>query len=182
MRNCEQTKGLSVLAHGISVKNYLFDLINHLKSGEPLKYEWKLPEWVYDNKNLLLSSLPSNKILQRYAILHDCGKPFCQEIDGDNKTHFKNHADVSYQTFKKIYDDPIAAFLIKHDMDIHLLKSNDVLEFSKNPYAIVLLLTGLAEIHSNAQMFGGFDSVSFKIKWKSINKRGKQIITNIKNN
>ena len=46
MRNCEQTKGLSVLAHGISVKNYLFDLINHLKSGEPLKYEWKLPEWV----------------------------------------------------------------------------------------------------------------------------------------
>ncbi len=182
MRNCEQTKGLSVLAHGISVKNYLFDLINHLKSGEPLKYEWKLPEWVYDNKNILLSSLPSNKILQRYTILHDCGKPFCREIGDDNKTHFKNHADVSYQTFKKIYDDPIAAFLIKHDMDIHLLKSNDVLKFSKNPYAIVLLLTGLAEIHSNAQMFGGFDSVSFKIKWKSINKRGKQIITNIKNN
>ena len=38
-----------------------------------------------------------------------------------------------------------------------------------------LLLAGLAEIHSNAEMFGGLDSVSFKIKWKQINKRGKAI-------
>ena len=30
MSECEQTKNQSVLEHGISVKNYLFDLINHL--------------------------------------------------------------------------------------------------------------------------------------------------------
>ena len=49
MSECEQTKGQSVLDHGISVKNYLFDLINHLRSGKPLQYEWKLPDWVLDN-------------------------------------------------------------------------------------------------------------------------------------
>ena len=61
-------------------------------------------------------------------------------------------------------------------MDIHLLKSDGVEEFAKNPHAFTLLLTGLAEIHSNAEMFGGLESVGFKIKWKSINQRGKQIL------
>jgi len=47
MSECEQTKGQSVLDHGISVKNYLFDLINHLRTGTTLQYEWKLPDCVY---------------------------------------------------------------------------------------------------------------------------------------
>jgi hypothetical protein len=89
---------------------------------------------------------------------------------------------VSYQIFKQIFNNDVAAELILHDMDIHLLKSSGVDEFSKNPFALTLLLTGLAELHSNAQMFGGLDSISFKIKFKSINQRGKQILNNIKNN
>ena len=66
-------------------------------------------------------------------------------------------------------------------MDIHLLKSDGVVEFCQNPHSLTLLLTGLAELHSNAQMFGGLDSTSFKIKWKCINQRGKQIINQLKN-
>lgn len=62
------------------------------------------------------------------------------------------------------------------DMDIHVLKSDGVEEFASRPEAISLLLTGLAEIHANAEMFGGIESTSFKIKFKQINKRGKQII------
>lgn len=182
MRNCEQTKGLSVLDHGISVKNYLFDLINHLKTGDSLKYDWILPDWLMSNKDLILSSLPDDYTLELYTTYHDCGKPFCLTIDNDGKRHFPNHAEVSYQIFKQIFNNDVAAELIRRDMDIHLLKSTGVDEFCKNPFAITLLLAGLAEVHSNAQIFGGPDSTSFKIKFKSINQRGKQILNKLKNN
>lgn len=176
MRSCEQTKGLSILEHGESVRDYLFDLINHLKYGTPLQYEWKIPEWVHKHKNLILSSLPDNITLELYTVYHDCGKQYCLEIDSEGKRHFPNHAQISYEVFKGIFDNPVAADLILHDMDIHTLKSEGVEKFSKNPHALTLLLTGLAEIHSNAAMFGGMDSTSFKIKWKCISKRGSQII------
>ena len=182
MKHCEQTKGLSVLEHGVSVKNYLFDLINHLRTDDKLEYDWVLPDWLYTNKDLILSSLPDDKTLELYTKYHDCGKPFCLTIDSDGKRHFPNHSEVSYQIFKQIFNNDVSAELIRHDMDIHLLKSDGVDEFSKNPLAITLLLTGLTEVHSNAQIFGGLGSISFKIKNKSINQRGKQILNKIKNN
>jgi len=182
MRNCEQTKGQSVLEHGISVRNYLFDLINHLRNGDTLKYKWILPDWIYDNKDFIIKSLPSDDTLNLYTKYHDCGKPFCLTIDEEGRKHFPNHAEVSYKIFKQVFTNDIAAELIKHDMDIHLLKSDGIDDFCKNPHALTLLLTGLAEIHSNSQMFGGLDSTSFKIKYKSINKRGKQILNKLKNN
>ena len=182
MKSCPQTKSQSVLEHGISVKNHLMDLLDHLEHGTELKYEWKLPEWIYAEKDLILQNLPDRKTLKLYTIMHDAGKPFCLEIDEEGRRHFPNHAQVSYETFTKFYDDPTAAELILHDMDIHTLKSEGVEEFSKTPHAITLLISGLAEIHSNAKMFGGIDSTSFKIKHKCISKRGKQIINLIKNN
>jgi len=154
MKSCPQTETQSVLDHGFSVKNYLFDLLDHLEKGTPLKFEWKLPEWVYEEKEFILKG----------------------------KRHFPNHAEASYNTFINLFDDNAAADLIRRDMDIHLLKSEGVDDFCKNPNAIASLITGLAEIHSNAKMFGGIESTSFKIKWKSISKRGKQIIQTIKNN
>jgi len=60
-------------------------------------------------------------------------------------------------------------------MNIHLLKDVDIQSFCDNEYAATLLLTGLAEIHANADMFGGIESTSFKMKWKQINRRGKKI-------
>lgn len=180
MSNCEQFKGQSVLEHGISVSNYLFDLLDYLRNGTTLKYDWILPDWVTKHKDLILKSLPSDETLKLYTQFHDCGKPFCLTIDEDGKRHFPNHAQVSYQIFKQVFNDDIAADLILHDMDIHLLKSDGVESFSKHPYALTLLIVGLAEIHSNSQMFGGIGSTSFKIKLKSITQRGKQII-NLKN-
>ena len=181
MHSCEQAKGMSVLEHGFSVKNYLFDLLNHLRYNKPLKYNWCIPDWLYTNKEFILSSLADDYTLKIYTIFHDIGKPYCLTIDDDGKRHFPNHAEVSYQIFTKVFDDSIAAELIRHDMDIHLLKSDGVEQFCKNPYALTLLLTGLAEIHSNASMFGGINSTSFKIKHKSITQRGKQIINQLKN-
>jgi len=181
MKECEQTKGMSVYEHGVSVQNYLFDLLNHMRTGEKLKYEWKIPEWIYQNKDLILSSLPDDETLSLYTKYHDIGKPYCLSIDDEGKRHFPNHAQKSFEVFSKLFDNQVAAHLILHDMDIHLLKSKDVEEFSKLPHCITLLLTGLAEIHSNCKMFGGLESTSFKIKYKSINQRGKQLFELIKN-
>lgn len=178
MKSCGQTETQSVLQHGYSVKNHLFDLLDHLEFGTPLKYTWKLPEWVITHKQLFLNQLPSRETLKLATVMHDCGKPFCLEIDETGRRHYPNHAQISYDVFTRFYNDPVAAELILHDMDIHLLKAEGVEEFSKNPNALTHLLIGLSELHSNARMFGGIESTGFKIKYKSICQRGKQIITN----
>ena len=166
MINCEQTKGQNILEHGISVKNYLFDLLNHIKNDEPLKYEWKLPKWILskENKDLFINNLPSDETLDLYTTYHDCGKPFCVKVDSDGKKHFPEHVIYSYEVFNKFFDNKIASELVLHDMYIHLLKANGEKEFSDNSNALTLLLSGLSEVHSNSNMFGGLDSISFKIK------------------
>lgn len=182
MKNCEQTKNQSVLQHGFSVKNYLFDLLNHLRHGSNLKYQWVLPDWVIQNKDFILSQLVDDRTLKLYTILHDIGKPFCLQIDENGKRHFPNHAQVSYDIFTQLFDNKVAADLILHDMDIHMLKSDGIDEFMKQPNYLTSLIVGLAELHSNASLFGGIESTSFKIKQKSITQRGKQIFNKIKNN
>jgi hypothetical protein len=181
MASCEQTPGLSILEHGLSVRNYLFDLLNHLRYGKKLEYKWILPNWIYEYKDFILSKLPDDITLELYTKFHDCGKPFVKTIDTDGKIHFKNHSKESHKMFKKVFDNDIAARLILKDMDIHLLKSDGVREFCKSDLAITLLLSGLSEIHSNSEMFGGLDSTSFKIKYKSIKSRGRKILEILSN-
>jgi len=48
------------------------------------------------------------------------------------------------------------------------------------PEAAALLLTAIAEVHSNAEMFGGHDSDSFKAKIKRLDKRGRIAIAAMK--
>ena len=180
MKSAPQTNTQSVYEHGESVRNYMFDLLDHLEDGTPLKYEWKLPDWVYDNKELLLSSLPDSETLSLYTLYHDCGKPFCITYDNEGRKHFPDHANVSHETFKQHFNNEVAADLVKRDMDFHLLKSEGLKSFSEYEYCTTLMLSALAEVHSNATMFGGIDSVSFKIKWKHTNKRGRQVLDLIK--
>lgn len=179
MRNCEQTKGMSVLEHGLQVARYFNDLRNHVLYGEDLKYQWKLPEWVFNN-DLWEGLLPIEKV-REYQIYHDCGKPFCRVIGEDGRVHFPEHAKVSYELWMHLGKDELVGRLIKEDMDIHLMKASGIEEFSGRVTANTLLLTGLAEIHANASMFGGIDSTSFKIKYKQINKRGKALIPYLEN-
>lgn len=180
--SCEQTKGLSVLEHGQMVNSYLFDLVDHLKYGKNLKFNWKLPTWVYEYKQEILDDLPDNRTLELYTIYHDCGKPFCLETDELGRRHFPNHAEVSYRIFSDVFNNSIAPNLILHDMDIHLLKSDGVDDFCKVNNHLTLLITGLSEIHANSEIFGGIESTSFKIKHKSISKNGLRILKNKKQN
>lgn len=170
MKNCPQTETQSVYQHGLSVKDYTFDLIE-----DQSKFLWKLPDWFAQYKNQIVKSLYPKDMIAEYTTFHDCGKPYCLSIDLEGKRHFPNHCQVSYDTWLSLGGDEKIAKLILNDMKMHTIKAVEVDEFITYPEAITLLIVSLAEVHSNAAMFGGIDSVSFKIKWNQINKRGKAI-------
>jgi hypothetical protein len=184
MKTCFQSKGQSILQHGESVHEYYLDLHHHLFNGEALKLEWRLPDWLMANKDFIKSKLYDLELLRDYHIYHDCGKPLCVTIDAEGKQHFPNHAQASFDRWTEcsIQDPRNAAIgrLILMDMDMHTVKAEGLLDMSKRPEAISLLITALCEIHSNASMFGGIESTSFKIKWKHLDKRGRQLINLIK--
>jgi len=174
MQNCRQTDTQSVYQHGLSVRDHIFELISFLKTGQ-INEGWRLPDWMQQYQKQLLNSLLPEDIIEEYTIFHDCGKPYCITIDEQGKRHFPNHTEVSAKTWQSISSNQTVINLILWDMKIHTMKAVDIEEFIKHPEAITLLLAGLAEVHSNAKMFGGIESESFKIKWNQINKRGKAI-------
>lgn len=174
MQHCPQTDTQSVYQHGVSVKEHTFTLIQMLQSGE-IQNGWILPNWFSQYRQQILARLLPLDIIEEYTIYHDCSKPYCIHYDSNGKKHFPNHAELSFQKWLEVGGNKEAALLMKMDMDVHLLKDKDIEEFCERKQAITLLLVGLAEIHSNSSMFGGLDSVSFKIKYKQINKRGTAI-------
>jgi hypothetical protein len=111
-------------------------------------------------------------IIEEYTTYHDCGKPYCQS---DGITKFPEHAEVSYRTWLGVGGTQASANLMRLDMKIHTLKADGIDAFCALPEAPTLLISGLAEIHANASMFGGPESTSFKIKWKQIDRRGRAI-------
>jgi len=174
MKSCPQTDSQSVYQHGVSVKEHIFELISFLKTGQ-IGEGWKLPDWMSQYREQLLAALLPDDIIAGYAVFHDCGKPYCLTVDEQGRRHFPNHPWMSYETWLRISSNKTIAKLILWDMKIHTMKAADVDEFCQFRGAATLLLAGLAEVHSNAKMFGGIESESFKIKWSQINKRGKAI-------
>lgn len=174
MQGTPQTEGQSVYQHGVSVKEHIFDLISFLKTGQ-IGDGWRLPTWMHTYREQLFAHLLPEGIIEEYTIFHDCGKPYCLTIDEAGRRHFPNHTEVSYQVWQTVSTNQTVANLIRMDMRIHTMKAFEIDEFIQHPEAITLLIAGLAEIHSNAKMFGGIESESFKIKWNQINKRGKAI-------
>jgi hypothetical protein len=177
MQACEQRSGQNVWQHGESVKDYLMDLIRFLRDPHyTSKHTWRYPRWLLSHSKALLEYLPSDHVLEKYALWHDCGKPFCKVVDAEGKVHFPNHSKVSANIFRELYpEQEDVAKLIEMDMDMHLLQAEDVDEFCKRPEAVALLLTSVAEVHSNAELFGGIATDSFKIKWKHLDRRGTAI-------
>jgi hypothetical protein len=180
MLHCEQIPGFSVLAHGESVRQYYCDLRDHVLLGQPLQFQWKLSDWMKDER--LWAKHNDSTTLEEYQIFHDCGKPYCIEVDQDGRKHFLNHATVSESIWRTIGGSDKAAVLMGMDMDVHLLKAENLDEFCRREEAADLLITGFCEIHSNALMFGGIESTSFKIKWKHLDRRGRQIVSKLRAN
>ena len=178
MRECEQTAGQTMLEHGLSVWSYLNELLRFL-DGEPLdETRWRVPKWLLENRELLRSWVLPRDTLKEYAIYHDCGKPRCREVDSDGRVHFPDHAEVSYRAWLEVSSDLDVAFLIRNDMKMHTMNSEECAAFLRETdprFSASLLLSALAEVHSNARLFGGVDSTSFKIKAKKLDQRGKQV-------
>lgn len=181
MEDCPQTEGQNVLQHGRSVREHYFALLDHINGNISLSDapNWRIPEWIDNYLLTIKENLLPRYVMDRYLTLHDCGKPRVRVVDEDGKQHFPNHAESSEQVYRSVFKDnanELVAYLIRHDMDAHLLKGDGVAEFAKQPTAVAQLLAALAEVTSNAAMFGGIESTSFKIKFKQISQRGKAVL------
>jgi hypothetical protein len=174
MTSCQQARGQTILQHGEAVRRIFLAILTHLRTGSPAPSWWRLPSWASSN-DILDRLLPDN-ILEEYQIFHDCGKPYTRTVDADGRQHFPGHATASEKIWLAIGGNEQAARLMRMDMDAHLLKADGLTEFASRPEAASLLLTALAETHANAEMFGGTDSDSFKMKAKHLEKRGRQSI------
>tara|TARA_Y100000034_G_scaffold6762_1_gene7454 strand:- start:11840 stop:12448 length:609 start_codon:yes stop_codon:yes gene_type:complete len=181
MLTCEQTQGQSVYEHGVSVKAHFFQILDYLRGSYSLE-GWRVPKWLEDYKASILKNIHENELIALYTLYHDCGKPYCRTVDYEGRVHFPNHAEVSKETFAQVvdgeldYDDRVLN-LIGWDMVFHTETQQQIAERLRGEMttrdAFTLLVVGLAELHSNAKLFGGIDSISFKMKWKKLDKRGR---------
>lgn len=174
MQECRQTPTQTVLEHGDSVWDHFEQLLDHLTNGTALPAWWRVPQWAYTS-GVFDRILPLD-IVEQYIRMHDCAKPIVLQIDEQGRRHFPGHAQVSEQVWLAVGGDPMSARLMGMDMDAHLLKADGIQEFADRPEAVTLLLTAIAEVHSNAAMFGGVDSDGFKMKAKHLDKRGRQVL------
>ena len=167
MRQCEQAPGFNMLQHGESVAHQYRQLIEQLESGQCVSKITSL----YDK---LKSKLPPPEVLRPYHVYHDCGKHLCLEIDEQGRRHFPNHAKLSAKQYELIFpEDKFTVVLIRKDMDFHTMKGEELEQLCKSPFAPILYFTAWAEINANAEMFGGRDSTSYKIKAKKLLKATK---------
>jgi len=137
----------------------------------------RIPDWFVEYHEVLVSLQLPIKQVKQYIINHDCGKHLCQVADDDGRVHYPDHANVSADYWLKHSNDDLVGKLIRNDMFFHICKAKDLEDTNLDKRELAtLLITALAEIHANAEMFGGIDSQSFKIKYKQIERRGKAFV------
>lgn len=177
MKSCEQAPGLSIYQHGLDVANRYRDLYNILRLDAKGQYKWAIPEQSFAQlREISALALTPNKA-RTYQIFHDCGKPSCIEIDEAGRRHFPDHAKRSTEIYQQIFPDDVeTASLIAKDMLCHTLRGDEAEAFASDPQAPTLIITAWGELHANAEaLFGGFETDSFKIKRKALQKMTNKI-------
>lgn len=172
MESCYQFQVINMLQHGQMVHEWYKDLV-----GTQSK-EWDFGK-VGDIIEQLISRASKAEELELYHTYHDIGKPLCRTVDEQGRQHFPNHAQVSYDAWMQATGDENIGWYILHDMDFHTLKGDELDATMNDPRAINLLLTAWSEVHANAQMFGGIESTSFKIKRKQLEKNTKLLFAKL---
>jgi hypothetical protein len=149
--------------HGIQVNIWY----NRLIENPCLLDDIKIQEW--------FSNYTPIEGIELYHYNHDMGKPYCVEYDSDGKAHYPNHSEVSYKMYLEKYEWSEFAEMIRFDMGFHTYRGEELCELCKMNIAPHLYATAWAELYANAEIFGGFDSDSFKIKRKRLLKSLKYI-------
>lgn len=166
METCYQFENVNMIQHGEMVHDWYSDLLG------ARQYQWDFGK-VGDLIDQLIPKALEPHAISCYHIYHDCGKPYCRTIDDEGKQHFPNHAQVSHDKWLEVFGNEEIAWYILNDMAFHTLKGDDLKHIINDKRAPTLLLTAWSELHANAQMFGGIDSTSFKIKRKFLEKNTK---------
>lgn len=180
MANCIQLRSpageVSVLAHGDSVLAHYEQLLTAASAGG-FPDGWRAPKWwtsaVADR---LLSQQPDRATMRAYLRYHDCGKPMCLAVDEAGRSHFPGHAEASAIRWTALDGNADEVWLMRHDMLLHTGSAEDCEAIQGRRLMPGLLLAALAELHANAQMFGGVNALSFKVKAKQLDRRGTALM------
>lgn len=160
-----------MLDHGLSVWKFTQKLLNSDTT------DMHLPQWYANHEKEILNNLHDVETIRLYNTYHDCGKHICKTIDTEGKAHYPNHAEASKQAWLAHGGNTVIGNLIGLDMIMHT-ENKEEIKARNLPIKdlMTLWLTAIAEIHANAQMFGGIESTSFKIKFKKLDKIGKWLM------
>jgi hypothetical protein len=175
MRTCYQHAHQNMLEHGLAVEAAFLSLVDSLAKGVAPD-GFRVSEWLVAGWSVFENKLLHRDVISRYQRYHDCGKPRCRTIDENGRQHFPGHAIHSEAVWLEAGGDAAAGRLIGLDMVVHEMFAAEILSFALIPESATLWLTALSEIHANAVLFGGMDTVSFKSKWKHIDRRGKALL------
>lgn len=171
MQCCEQAPGLNMLQHGQLVHEKYKELIAKLDAND---IEYAELHALYARYG---RSLPPSAVLESYHVYHDCGKHLTLTIGEDGKRRYPNHHEASARQYSHIFpEDGFTTTLIRMDMDFHILRGDDLLRLCRSPFAPILCFTAWAEINANAEMFGGKESESYKIKRSRLIQAGKKLL------
>lgn len=169
-------RSLTVLEHGDRVLQHYVALMSAALE-ERFPSGWRQPKWwPAAVAQELHRTQPSEDIMHNYLRYHDCGKPKTLQVDEHGRSHFPGHAAASADVWQSLGGHPDEVWLMKHDMLLHEGSAQACEAIRRERLAPGLLFAALAELHANATMFGGVDSVSFKIKAKHLDRRGGQLL------
>lgn len=178
MMTTDQTKGMTILEHGELV--YInFNFLVNILEGEIQGELWSVPDCIKKNAKDILANLHSKRDIESYLIMHDCGKPLVRTVDDSGNVHFPGHAEASKKLFFSLTGNRIVSNLMGWDMVLHSGSAEEIDHLLKNEWtkkdACTLMLSAISEVHSNARMFGGPTTDSFKSKYNKISRRCRQI-------
>ncbi len=176
MRGCLQFRTQNTLEHGEAVWAKYQSLRGQAARGA-LPEGWRAPKWwSAERAQCLAEAQPDPQLMANYLRYHDCGKPLCQQVDEQGRAHFPDHARASAERWASIGGHPAEVWLMAHDMLLHAGSAQECESLRGHRLAPALMFAALAELHANAEMFGGLQTDSFKAKAKHLERRTTQLL------